>query len=106
MADIFPATVTIFQEKNATLENYNTNTPAATFFPCRAIFTNSLYVGMDNHPEPTTVYATALQDTKRIDADTYALLTPDGTTIIVSRVHNCGCGSRLRSWTPFRTLMR
>jgi hypothetical protein len=34
----------------------------------------------------------------------YRLLTPEGKMIAFEKDSNCGCGSRLRSWNPYRTL--
>ena len=35
---------------------------------------------------------------------TYRLITVSGKTLAFSKDTNCGCGSRLRSWNPYRTL--
>lgn len=34
----------------------------------------------------------------------YRLLTLEGKMIAFEKDSNCGCGSRLRSWNPYRTL--
>jgi hypothetical protein len=34
----------------------------------------------------------------------YRLLTLDGKMIAFEKDSNCGCGSRLRSWNPYRTI--
>ena len=36
--------------------------------------------------------------------DTYRLITVSGKTLAFSKDHNCGCGSRLRSWNPYKTV--
>ena len=35
---------------------------------------------------------------------TFRLLTLDGKMIAFEKDSNCGCGSRLRSWNPYRTI--
>jgi hypothetical protein len=34
----------------------------------------------------------------------YRILTLDGKMLAFEKDSNCGCGSRLRSWNPYRTL--
>lgn len=35
---------------------------------------------------------------------TYRLITVSGKALAFSKDHNCGCGSRLRSWNPYKTV--
>jgi hypothetical protein len=35
---------------------------------------------------------------------TYRLITVSGKALAFSKDTNCGCGSRLRSWNPYRTM--
>lgn len=35
---------------------------------------------------------------------TYRLITVSGKTLAFSKDTNCGCGSRLRSWNPYKTV--
>lgn len=34
----------------------------------------------------------------------YRILTSDGKMLAFEKDSNCGCGSRLRSWNPYRTI--
>lgn len=35
---------------------------------------------------------------------THRLITKSGKLVAFKRDHNCGCGSRLRGWNPYKTL--
>ena len=44
------------------------------------------------------------EESKKSDLGTYRLITVSGKTLAFSKDTNCGCGSRLRSWNPYRTI--
>jgi hypothetical protein len=104
--DIFPAIFLIAEPDS--LENYadltfTANKPSNTrrLDRCRvAIFNGALYVVVDSPEGHKVVFREKVADYSRNDA-TYHALTVSGKICAFTKDHNCGCGSRLRSWSPF-----
>ena len=52
----------------------------------------------------TTIIAPEEDELTKSNLGTYRVITVSGKTLAFSKDTNCGCGSRLRSWNPYRTL--
>ena len=68
----------------------------------RVIITDrNLYVFMDSSSGPQCVLWGVLFDATGDNRTGYTVTLDDDTVYSVSRSTNCGCGSRLRGFTPF-----
>ena len=68
---------------------------------CRAVVVGgSLLIAEDSPEGPKLVFREKVLQTKQEDKLTH-LLTESGKIVVITRDHNCGCGSRLRSWNPY-----
>jgi hypothetical protein len=68
----------------------------------RVIITDrDFYVFMDSSSGPECVLSGVLFDATGDNRTGYTVTLEDDTVYSVSRSTNCGCGSRLRGFTPF-----
>jgi len=63
----------------------------------------SLVVAQDSPNGPLIVFREKT-DFYLQDGDTYRVKTASGKFVAFKKDRNCGCGSRLRSWNPYKTL--
>jgi hypothetical protein len=63
-----------------------------------------LYIGMDSSTGPVTCFREAY--TEQIDESSYVarFVTASGKIIAASKDKGCGCGSRLKNWSPINSL--
>lgn len=67
-----------------------------------AILDNTIFVAVDAPEGPKLVFKERLADYEKDEnGTTYHALTVSGKILAFDKDHNCGCGSRLRSWNPF-----
>lgn len=52
----------------------------------------------------TTLIFPNEEELQKSNNGTYRIITVSGKTLAFSKDTNCGCGSRLRSWNPYRTI--
>lgn len=104
--DVFPA---IFLVADAdSLENYadlgfTANKPSKTrrVDRCRVAIVNKvMFVVVDSPEGAKVIFREKVADYFR-DQATYHALTVSGKICAFTKDTNCGCGSRLRSWSPF-----
>lgn len=57
-------------------------------------------IAEDSPEGPKLVFREKVLEIKQESKLTH-LLTESGKIIVVTKDHNCGCGSRLRSWNPY-----
>lgn len=71
---------------------------------CRIIiFDGGIYVAVDAPEGPKLVFRERVSSyEKDKNGTTYHALTESGKIMAFDKDHNCGCGSRLRSWNMFR----
>lgn len=104
--DIFPAIFLVAEADS--LENYadlgfTANKPSNTrrLDRCRVAIVNGvLFVVVDSPEGHKVVFREKVADTFN-DKTTYHALTVSGKICAWTKDTNCGCGSRLRSWSPF-----
>lgn len=104
--DIFPAIFLVAEADS--LENYadlgfTANKPSNTrrLDRCRVAIVNSVvFVVVDSPEGHKVVFREKVTDYLR-DGGTYHALTVSGKICAFTKDDNCGCGSRLRSWSPF-----
>lgn len=73
----------------------------------RVVLTENLVLVAVDSPEGAKIvfqeeYETFL--TAHSNDPTYRLITKSGKMVAFKRDSSCGCGSRLRSWNPYKTL--
>lgn len=114
MTDIFPAVAAIYPPDYAeTLQKpYETvGTSDSGYKPyveCRVILHNSnLFVGIDGPRGPQFLFkGTYVNENVFQDRYLTRVLTDDGHLVVFGTSKGCGCGSRLRTWNPYGTVLR
>lgn len=67
-----------------------------------AVLDGLLHVAVDSPEGPKLVFRERLAAyEKDQNGTTHHALTVSGKILVWDKDHNCGCGSRLRSWNPF-----
>ena len=70
---------------------------------CRVIHMGeTLMVAVDSPEGPKLVFQEKLDHYWK-EKKTYWVKTFTGKVIVIEKDNNCGCGSRLRSWNPYRS---
>jgi len=114
VADIFPATVLAAPSgsfSDYTLLSTGSSRPSGAMNVDRArvvVFDELVLVAVDgvagNGPQLVFregVRSVNLSKSKDVDSQ---LLTESGKGLAFRRQDNCGCGSRLRAWNPYKTM--
>lgn len=66
------------------------------------IYDGKIFVVIDSPEGPQLVFREGVLDfVKNEDTGSYHALTETGKIMAFTKDTNCGCGSRLRSWSPF-----
>ena len=113
--DIFPARVRVVPEKKISADEFSTATVTTRIGgsrmvdAVRIVLTNdTVMIAADSSQGPMLIfrekYSTENLKLDRSKDGTSRLTTDSGKMIIFQRDSNCGCGSRLRGWNPYRTL--
>lgn len=93
--DVFPAVVK-FVSGNSTHE----------LTICRVVQTNdSVIVVQDSGSGPITVFEGTIIGTASWNGTDGSIDTTVGTRVEYTKDSACGCGSRLRSWNPYRNIV-
>lgn len=67
-----------------------------------AIFDGKIFVAQDSPEGPKLVFREKIAFyTPSEDGKTHHVLTESGKILAFAKDNDCGCGSRLRSWSPF-----
>ena len=88
--DLFPCNVTLTDETKPYTDR------------ARVIITNAdFYVFVDGTPEIACDYSGAVFDATGDAREGFRVTLEDESVFTLRRSGNCGCGSRLRGWSPF-----
>lgn len=69
---------------------------------CRAVYLdNMLLVAVDSPEGPKVVFREQITEHAQ-EGKTHWVKTETGKIIVLEKDPNCGCGSRLRVWNPYR----
>jgi hypothetical protein len=73
---------------------------------CRAVIINqTLVVAVDSPTGPEIVFREKLIEQQTNSVERYTQVrTESDKVIVISKDENCGCGSRLRGWNPYRSV--
>jgi hypothetical protein len=61
-------------------------------------------VAQDSPEGAQIIFREKIAELQEPNDGTYRLITVSGKALAFSKDTNCGCGSRLRSWNPYRTM--
>lgn len=107
--DVFPAIV--FLAEPGSLSSYRDlpflgDKPQKTRRVDRSrvmIIDGRFYIVQDSPEGPTVVFREGVSEyEKDAETKTHHILTTSGKIIVVGKDRNCGCGTRLRGWNPFK----
>ena len=115
--DLFPAFITVVPPnvvddfKSVAVTSSNLPTGARYLERVRIVVTsdeksNIVMVAADHHTGPRLIFSERLADLNWSGnkTDDSQLITESGKIIAFKYVKGCNCGSRLRSWSPYRTM--
>ena len=69
------------------------------------IYDNRIHVAVDSPTGPTLVFRENIISHTKSPERVHYVMTEFRKSIAFRRDDNCGCGSRLRSWNPYGTIM-
>lgn len=109
-ADLFPAIVSIADP--GSMEDINELMPRGQapkgtrkVDSCRVTIINGqLLIGVDSPDGPRLVFREAVTFYEKKDR-IHRAITETGKFLAFKRDDNCGCGSRLRSWNPYKNII-
>lgn len=107
--DLFPAHLSIAPPDTCALDEYRSFPPVKGAYyvdKTRVIVTPGyVMVARDGDAGPTIIFREAytLFDKNEKSKDSF-IVTESGKMLAFKRDTNCGCGSRLRGWNPFRIM--
>lgn len=110
--DVFPAIVAVAPATHETpvseLKSTPTTAGALRLSSARVIVTEyRIIIAQDSATGPMVVFdepiTTHFKSTKDKTKDSY-VVTANGTKVAFQKDGQCGCGARLRSWRPFKSM--
>lgn len=109
-ADVFPAVLTIADP--GSLEDINELLPrggaprgSRKLDRCRIIATDDkIMVAVDDPAGPKLVFNEKITFYSKVEK-IHRVITESGKMIAFRKDDNCGCGSRLRSWSPYGSIL-
>ena len=107
--DLFPAHLSISPPGTCALDEYKSFPPVAGAYyvdKTRVIVTSEyVMVARDSDTGPLVIFREGytLFDKNEKSTDSF-VVTDAGKMLAFRRDTNCGCGSRLRGWNPFRIM--
>ena len=63
-----------------------------------------LYIGIDSSTGPVTFFREAITQQINESSNVARFITQSGKIIVASKDRSCGCGSRLKNWSPINSL--
>lgn len=113
LVDVFPAHVAIVLPGSLeNIEDLKSDPPTkdATYIQtARVVMTeDTIYVAIDSYKGPLITFIEGYTRDNYYQAvsktDDYRVMTNTGKMIAFKKDTNCGCGSRLRGWNPYKTI--
>jgi hypothetical protein len=113
--DVFPANVVICPEnsidsvnpEDVTASRHHGISGAKYIETARVIASSGIiYIGVDSSTGPVTVFSETFTQQNRETNSVARFITESGKIIAVSKDRGCGCGSRLKNWSPITSLNR
>lgn len=113
--DLFPARVRVIPSERITRDELSTAT-VITRVPnsrmvdaVRIVLTDdTIMIAADSSQGPMLIfrekYTKENLDLQKKHGGVSRLMTDSGKMLVFEKDSNCGCGSRLRGWNPYRTL--
>ena len=114
VADVYPAIIAIapvnsVEDLTSFRPTYRNTHPEGTRLLDRAriVLTDTkVLIAVDSPTGPTLVFREDyIEHTKDRTLKEHYVRTASGKVLSIGKDNNCGCGSRLRSWTPFGNIM-
>lgn len=113
--DLFPARVRVIPSERISREELSTTTVTTRIPDSRmvdavriVISDDTVMIAADSSNGPTLIfrekYSKEDLDLQKKPKSISRLTTSTGKMLIFEKDSNCGCGSRLRGWNPYRTL--
>ena len=115
--DLFPAYITVVPPntvddfKSVAVKSSDLPTGARYLERVRIVVTSDdkgdiVMVAADHHTGPRLIFSERITDLNWSGnkTDDSQLITESGKIIAFKYVKGCNCGSRLRSWSPYRTM--
>ena len=113
--DVFPANVVICPENSidlldpeSVMASRHHGILGAKYIETARVIASSgiVYIGADSSTGPVTVFSeTFTQQNKEINS-VARFITESGKIIAVSKDRGCGCGSRLKNWSPITSISK
>jgi hypothetical protein len=105
LADVFPAIAWIAPPNSVKLDELSTSgpSPSGTRKVDRirvVLLGNNILIAQDSPEGPKLVFREGFT-TRQTDGPMTRIKTDTGKIIAFTKDHNCGCGSRLRTWNPY-----
>jgi hypothetical protein len=105
-ADVFPAVVALAEPDS--MEDIRELMPKGSapkgtrrLDRCRVVvFNNQVLIAVDSPSGPNLVFKEAITFYEKFEK-IHRVITENGKLIAFRKDDNCGCGSRLRSWSPY-----
>jgi len=111
ITDIFPAHVAVAPEgafENLEDLKSNANNPKSHYVGTTrvVVFDNVVVVAVDSNEGAKIIFREKYANYLKADTppDEHRLITESGKMMAFRKDTNCGCGSRLRSWNPYKTV--
>ena len=112
LIDMFPATVALsYADFPTPIEDMRSSPPtagAASFGTARVVVTNDrIIIARDAGSGPVVVFSEGIDPANVVkrprEKDSY-VTTLSGKKVVFRKDSACGCGSRLKTWRPFKTM--
>jgi hypothetical protein len=109
-ADVFPAVVALAEPDS--MEDIRELMPKGAapkgtrrLDRCRvAVFNDQVLIAVDSPSGPNLVFKEAITFYEKFEK-IHRVITETGKLIAFKKDDNCGCGSRLRSWNPYGSII-
>lgn len=109
-ADVFPAVLTIaapgsLEDVNELLPRGGAPAGSRKLDRCRIVVVNDkIMVAVDDPQGPKLIFSENITFHSKEDK-IHRVITESGKMIAFRKDNNCGCGSRLRSWSPYGSVL-